>query len=111
MSALWWHATGPTASGAVNALATPATVAGFGAVPTATKLANAKTLFEAPLGLFLQDIAETSITLVWGDVLGITAYDIERNGSIIVTNWPSSQYNDIGLIPGTTYTYRVRAKP
>jgi hypothetical protein len=50
-----------------------------------------------------------SIELRWGRVEGATGYDIEIDGKM-VDGGHNTIYLDEGLSPGTTHTYRVRAK-
>lgn len=49
------------------------------------------------------------IDLAWNTVSGATGYDIERDGTVIVSNHGSTSYSDTGLTPSTLYSYRVRA--
>ncbi|MBD0378947.1 glycoside hydrolase family 44 protein [Paenibacillus sedimenti] len=53
---------------------------------------------------------DTAITLTWDapDAV-ITGYDIEIDG-LVIDNGMNASYNDTNLTPGTTHTYRVRAK-
>lgn|GEM_PF-2021849 len=50
-----------------------------------------------------------SIELRWGRIEGATGYDIEIDGKTMNGGYDTS-YLDEGLSPGTTHTYRVRAK-
>ncbi|QJD85849.1 fibronectin type III domain-containing protein [Cohnella herbarum] len=50
-----------------------------------------------------------SIELKWGRVEGATGYDIEIDGKTVGGS-NNTTYLDEGLSPGTTHTYRVRAK-
>ncbi len=49
----------------------------------------------------------TTVNLIWNS-LG-TYYDIFRNNVLIATNIVNNYYNDTALLPGTIYTYIVRA--
>ncbi len=49
-----------------------------------------------------------SIDMKWEPVYGAQKYEIEVNGKIIGTS-QKSEYKHIGLIPNTTYSYRIRA--
>ncbi len=54
----------------------------------------------------------TSVQLSWSastDNIGVTGYQISRNGSVVGTS-TSISYTDTGLTGLTTYTYEVRAK-
>jgi hypothetical protein len=51
------------------------------------------------------------MTLSWTAVTGASRYDIERNGVIVVSDWLFTSLFDEGLSPGTSYRYRVLAKP
>ncbi|MCX7922700.1 MAG: fibronectin type III domain-containing protein [Clostridia bacterium] len=50
-----------------------------------------------------------AITLVWEAAAGAEEYDIEADGNII-ENCTGTSYIDSGLNPGTSHSYRVRAK-
>jgi chitodextrinase len=65
-----------------------------------------------PAGLSSANVNETSFTLNWNastDNVGVTGYDVYRNGSLLnfVTN---NSMNISGLNAGTTYVMTVRAK-
>ena len=108
----WWHTTGVgVGGGAVNGLATPASVAAVAATPTPTKRANAIAPLEFPTGLFISNLGETQLKVNWPTVPGASRYDVERNGVIIATDVILTQYDDSGLTPATTYRYRVLSKP
>lgn len=64
----------------------------------------------APTGLVATaQPSGTQINLTWATVQGALWYDIERD-SVIVARWiTTNSYNDTGLTPNTSYTYRVRA--
>jgi len=53
----------------------------------------------------------TQIDLSWDALAGAGAYDIERDGTVIVTDHSGTTYNDMGLAPDTEYDYRVRGVP
>jgi hypothetical protein len=61
-----------------------------------------------PPTLVLDSKDSDQINMSWSAVSGATGYDIERNGSIIVWNHPTTSYSDTGLDPSTQYTHRVR---
>jgi hypothetical protein len=62
-----------------------------------------------PQNLTATAVSETQINLGWTAFAGATGYDIERNGTVIVTDHVGTTYNDTGLTPATQYNYRVRA--
>jgi len=54
----------------------------------------------------------SQVNLSWGvasDNVGVTGYEIYRNGTLISTQ-NTTTYTDSGLNPSTTYTYKVIAK-
>ncbi|MFN2638157.1 MAG: fibronectin type III domain-containing protein, partial [Gemmatimonadaceae bacterium] len=55
-------------------------------------------------------VSSTQINLSWTAVSGATSYDIERNGSVVVSKTTGTTYSDTGLTPDTTYTYRIRSR-
>ncbi|MFC2152330.1 M4 family metallopeptidase [Bacteroidota bacterium] len=66
----------------------------------------------APSGLSSSNITETSFTLSWNastDNVGVTGYDVYRNGSLFGSVTGTSA-NVTGLTAATTYTMTVRAK-
>lgn len=65
-----------------------------------------------PGGLTAPDVGNTSFTLTWSaatDNVGVTAYEVARDGSSIGESAGLSRVV-AGLIPGTTYMMKVRAK-
>jgi hypothetical protein len=94
----------------VLSTAIPTTVVRSVVVPAFTVAANANTLTH-PLSLVATAISGTEIDLEWDDLVGASLYDIERNGTIVVTGHTVSSYSDTGLTPGTQYRYRVRGRP
>lgn len=53
-------------------------------------------------------VSDTEVNAFWDPVLAADSYDIEINGEIIES--VQSPFRHDGLLPGTEYTYRVRAK-
>ena len=51
----------------------------------------------------------TFVSLFWDAVQGATGYDIEADG-VLVENILDNGYVHIGLAPGSSHTYRVRAR-
>ncbi|GMK44525.1 hypothetical protein PghCCS26_16530 [Paenibacillus glycanilyticus] len=68
----------------------------------------------APSGLASPSRLDLSVTLSWTastDNVGVTAYDIYRNGSLAGTvSGTQTSYTDTGLSPSTTYSYYVKAR-
>ena len=63
----------------------------------------------APENLQASAISTTEIDLSWDAVPGASGYDVERDGIVIATDVMPTTYQDTGLTPSTSYTYRVRA--
>ncbi len=65
-----------------------------------------------PTGLAASAITQTSLTLTWTastDNVGVTGYDVFRNGTFLVTVG-NATVGLTGLTAGTTYTFTVKAK-
>lgn len=65
-----------------------------------------------PSGLVAQNIAQTTLDLDWNvstDNVGVTGYDVYRNGSLL-TSVTASSFSVTGLTANTTYSFYVRAK-
>jgi chitodextrinase len=66
----------------------------------------------APTNLAASNFGQTSLTLSWTastDNVGVTGYDIYRNGSFLASSTTTS-YNVTGLTSGTSYSFYVKAK-
>ena len=66
-----------------------------------------------PTGLTATEISPTQVQLGWNDStdnVGVTAYDIYRDGTLIASSAPPAGYVDQTAQPGTTYTYTVIAR-
>jgi len=66
----------------------------------------------APTGLTSTGTTSSSASLQWTaatDNVGVTGYDVLRNGSVVGTPTTTS-FTDSGLASGTTFTYTVRAR-
>ncbi len=63
-----------------------------------------------PTGLAGVLVSSTQINLSWNAVTNATGYDVERNGKIVAINVSTTSYPDTGLVAGTSYKYRVRAR-
>jgi predicted CxxxxCH...CXXCH cytochrome family protein len=81
---------------------------------TPTLSATTFTVPVAPTGLAVSAVESYQMTLGWNAVAGAMTYEVERspNGT---TGWAqvgqvtTTTFTDVGLTPGTTYWYRVRA--
>ena len=51
-----------------------------------------------------------SIQLVWTASANATSYDVYRKGAVLSAGLTGTQLNDVGVSPGTEYTYYVRAR-
>jgi fibronectin type 3 domain-containing protein len=66
----------------------------------------------APTALTATGSYKTRIDLSWGtstDNVGVTGYQIERDGQTLATIGAQTAYADTTVLPGTTHSYRVRA--
>ena len=66
----------------------------------------------APSGLSAQ-VAAGGVTLTWlaaSDNVGVTNYEILRNGATLATVGAVTTFTDTTTAPGTTYSYQVRAR-
>lgn len=71
----------------------------------------------APASLTATAVSPTSVNLGWVASSGATAYRLQRKTGFAAyadlpgaTNLTSTGFNDTGVAPGTTYTYRVAAQ-
>ncbi|MFZ1749692.1 MAG: fibronectin type III domain-containing protein, partial [Saprospiraceae bacterium] len=65
-----------------------------------------------PANLIITDKSRYTIDLSWNastDNLGVTQYNITRNGQMI-KSLNALNYKDTGLLPGTIYTYTITAQ-
>lgn len=65
-----------------------------------------------PTGLQAVAVSSSAVNLSWNessDDVGVTGYDVFRNGTKIATA-PTNSYPDLGLQPSTLYTYTVVAR-
>jgi chitodextrinase len=65
-----------------------------------------------PTGLTATAVSASQINLSWSasyDDVGVAAYDIYRNGSLLITTVATS-YSNTGLSAGTQYSYTVSAR-
>ncbi|CAH1200505.1 hypothetical protein PAECIP111893_01402 [Paenibacillus plantiphilus] len=66
-----------------------------------------------PTGLTLGTVTSTSAAITWTastDNVGVTGYDIYRNGTLVKADATATSYTDTGLTESTTYNYTVLAK-
>jgi chitodextrinase len=88
-------------------------VSGLSATAVVTTLSAPDTVAPAaPTGLVASTVSDTKIDLDWSastDNVAVTGYRVFRNGSVLVTLGNVTSFQDTGLNPITTYTYRVRA--
>jgi chitodextrinase len=66
-----------------------------------------------PTNLQAAAVSSTRVDLSWGassDNVGVTNYEIYRNGSSLTTVGQVTSYSDTTASPSTTYSYQVRAK-
>jgi chitodextrinase len=68
---------------------------------------------EAPTNLTAASPAADKVDLSWTsstDNVGVTGYDIYRNGSFLTTSGPAANYSDTTVVAGTPYSYFVKAR-
>jgi PKD repeat protein len=66
----------------------------------------------APTGLTAEATGPTQANLAWSaasDDIGVTGYEVYRNGTLVATLGNVTSFADTGLSPMTTYSYVVRA--
>ncbi len=71
------------------------------------------TVPSAPLNLAAAGTTQTSTNLSWTastDNVGVTGYDVLRNGVVIGSTTTATTFAVTGLVASTTYTFNVRAK-
>lgn len=67
----------------------------------------------APSNLIASNVTTTTLTVSWSastDNVGVTGYDVYRDGAKIGSTTTALSFNDSGLAPNTTYVYTVKAK-
>ena len=82
------------------------------ALTVSTPSAPDTTAPTTPNGLTASAVSDTKINLGWApstDNVGVSGYRVIRNGSLLITLASVTTYQDTGLQPATTYTYRVQA--
>jgi chitodextrinase len=66
-----------------------------------------------PTGLHTSNLSATFLTLEWtpsADDVGVTDYEVQRNGTSLGTTGGVTSLSVTGLAPTTTYTFAVRAR-
>ncbi len=87
------------------------TVVDSGSIPCAT--AHDTTPPSTPTGLSGSAVSATEIDLKWNaaaDNVGVTGYDVFRNGALLASLQLQESYADTSALPGTSYSYQVRAR-
>jgi fibronectin type 3 domain-containing protein len=90
---------------------TSGTVLDSGSVPC-NPAASDTTSPTSPTNLTAVASYKTRIDLSWNtstDNVGVTGYEIYRDGTPLVTIAPQTSYSDTSVTPGSTHTYKVRA--
>ena len=68
---------------------------------------------DAPANLRATGMNANHVALAWDasfDDVGVTRYELTRDGAPLATvNAPATTHTDVDVVPGTTYTYAVRA--
>lgn len=67
----------------------------------------------APTSLTVTAASSASVNLAWSgatDNVGVTSYDVYRNGALIKGGVASSTYNDTTVSPSTMYSYTIKAR-
>jgi hypothetical protein len=66
-----------------------------------------------PTNLAATSSDSNRVHLTWKastDNVGVTGYDIYRDGAFLTTAPPLTSYDDLTVLPDTTYSYRIRAR-
>jgi chitodextrinase len=66
-----------------------------------------------PTGLTTNTPWRGEVDLNWTgstDNVGVTGYNIYRNGTLLTASGPQTTYQDLAVSPSTTYTYQIRAR-
>jgi len=99
-----------TYSYTVSAYDAAGNISGYSA-PANFAVVSANQAPSIPINLFIKQTGASSVTLTWAsstDSIGVTGYDIYRNGSNIGTSATAS-YVDSSVTVGTPYSYSVDA--
>jgi hypothetical protein len=75
--------------------------------------AAAGTQADAPSGLVINDVSDTGAAIAWKPVAGAHRYRIDRTSGgdnfTPIGSVSGTSFGDFGLLPGTSYRYRVTA--
>jgi fibronectin type 3 domain-containing protein len=66
-----------------------------------------------PANLVANAASSAQVDLAWGaasDNVGVTAYDVYRNGTLLISLGVVTTYSDTTAAPSSTYTYTVKAR-
>jgi chitodextrinase len=97
----------------VRALDAAGNPSGFSNTDTVTTPAPDTTPPSDPTALQATPVSPTRVDLTWTastDDVGVTAYDIYRDGSPLTSVGAVTAYSDTTASPATTYDYQVRAR-
>lgn len=67
----------------------------------------------APTNLSAVAASPARVDLAWSaatDVVGVTGYEVVRNGSSLASQGTATTFSDVTAQPGTLYSYQVRAR-
>ncbi len=67
----------------------------------------------APTNLTALDVRSNVVTLQWSaanDDMGVTGYDIVRDGNLLTSIPAATTFHDTSILPATAYVYTVRAR-
>ena len=95
---------------AVSAYDAAGNISGYSA-PASISVVSANQAPSIPVNILVKQTGGSSVTLTWAsstDSIGVTGYDIYRNGSNIGTSATAS-YVDSNITAGTPYSYSVDA--
>lgn len=87
----------------------PNTYAWTGAADASTSTLTVATSVAPPTNLAVTPVTPTRLDVSWTAASGALGYDVERDGTVIVSGQAGTTYSDTGLTPGQTYSYRVRS--
>jgi chitodextrinase len=66
-----------------------------------------------PGGLAAVPASRTQVDLSWSpalDNVGVTGYDLYRDGTLLASLGPQTNYSDTTVLPSSSYSYQVRAR-
>jgi len=74
-----------------------------------TVQANVTVTIGAPTGVTAQQVTSTGATVKWDSVPGAHTYEIYDNGKLIASGIVGTNYEVIGLLPGTGHSFTIKA--